>query len=429
MPTTLPHLVTSRVASTPMRILVTGGAGYVGSHVVRALQRAEHSVVVVDDLSTGSPAFADRNGVELLEGDVGDAAFLEGVFGQHTFDLVVHCAGRAVVGESVREPDRYFAVNTVAGYVLLEAMRRHGVTKILFSSTCSVYGVPESLPVTEETPTQPTTPYGASKLAFEHMLSGYARAYGFRALALRYFNVGGASSEGDLGDLNASGTRLIPNLLGAARRGEPCSVFGHNYPTRDGSGERDYIHVEDLARAHAQAVGRFHIMDLLGFGGALNLGMGRGYTVREVLAEVESQLGETLMVREVPRRPGDPPALVADASLAGRILGFRADHDLSSIVRSARAFEERERQPGGLLFERERRLQVQVASGGGSMRLGEAVVKAGFVDQEGVDKALDIQRDRDGVGEPHQLLGLILLETGAISSAQLIRALRSIGRG
>ncbi|MDF1702059.1 MAG: NAD-dependent epimerase/dehydratase family protein, partial [Planctomycetota bacterium] len=192
--------------------------------------------------------------VELLEGDVGDAAFLDGVFEGRGIELVVHCAGRAVVAESVREPDRYFAVNTVAGHVLLEAMRRHGATKIVCSSTCSVYGLPESLPVTERTPTRPVTPYGSSKLAFEQMLQGYARAYGFKALSLRYFNVGGAATEGDLGDLNASGTRLIPNLIKAARSRRVFSVFGHNYPTRDGTGERDFIHVEDLARAHAQAV-------------------------------------------------------------------------------------------------------------------------------------------------------------------------------
>lgn len=409
-----------------MKILVTGGAGYVGSHVVRALQRANHSVLVVDDLSTGSAAFAERNGVELCEGDVGDAAFLESVFKGRGIELVVHCAGLAVVAESVREPDRYFAVNTVAGHVLLEAMRRHGVTRIVFSSTCAVYGVPESLPVTERTPTRPVTPYGSSKLSFEQMLRGYARAYGFKALALRYFNVGGASAEGDLGDLNASGTRLIPNLIKSARNKRVFSVFGHNYPTRDGTGERDFIHVEDLARAHAQAVARLEIIQPQRFGGALNLGMGRGYTVREVLSEVETQLDETIQIREVPRRPGDPPALVADPSLARTVIGFSTQHDLRSIVSSARAFEERERQPGGLLFERDRLQQTKVASGDARLRFGEAVVKAGFVDQEAVDAALKLQRDRDGIGDPHQFLGLILLEMGAISSAQLIQTLRSV---
>lgn len=409
-----------------MKILVTGGAGYVGSHVVRALKHAQHSVLVLDDLSTGNAAFAERNGVELFEGDVGDASFLDTVFEGRGVDLVVHCAGRAVVGESIRQPDRYFATNTIAGYVLLEAMRRHGVTRIVFSSTCSVYGIPEHLPVTETTPARPVTPYGSSKLAFEQMLSGYARGYGFRTLSLRYFNVGGASGESDLGDLNASGTRLIPNLLKAARGQKTFSVFGHNYPTRDGSGERDFIHVEDLARAHALAVARLEIIDPLRFGGALNLGMGRGYTVREVLSEVETQLDEALLVKEVPRRPGDPPALIADPSLARSVIGFSTQHDLSSIIRSAAAFEERERQPGGLLFERERQLQVKSASGKSQLRFGEAVVRAGFVEQETVDEALSLQRERDGIGEAHQFLGLILLEMGAISSAQLIQALRAV---
>lgn len=410
-----------------MRILVTGGAGYVGSHVVRALRSADHSVWVLDDLSTGHPAFAERNGVPLLCGDVGDPGFLDRVFSEHPIDLVVHCAGRAVVAESVRRPDDYFRTNTAAAFTLLEAMRRHGVTRMVFSSTCATYGMPDDLPVTEQTPARPATPYGMSKLAFEQMLFSYARAYGFKALALRYFNVAGASAAGDLGDPNLSGSRLVPNLLAAARSGEAFSVCGTNYPTRDGSGERDYIHVEDLARAHAQAVSRLDIIDPLSFGGVLNLGLGRGYTVREVLAEVERQLGTTILVREVPRRPGDPAALVADASLAQRLIGFRPEHDLTSIVASARVFEEREKvAPGGLFHERERQLRQQVAQGERPLRLGEAVVRAGYVTPEQVSEALALQRERDGIGEAHQLLGLILLELGAISSAQLIQALRTI---
>ncbi|MGE0712040.1 MAG: UDP-glucose 4-epimerase GalE [Planctomycetota bacterium] len=404
-----------------MRVLVTGGAGYVGCHVVRALQRAGHSPLVLDDLSTGHMSLVERAGAPLLVGDVGDPAFLDQVFGGHALDAVVHCAGKAVIAESVRAPERYFLHNTVAGFQLLEAMRRHAVSRLVFSSTCAVYGVPERLPVTEASPCMPVNPYGASKLAFERMMVSYARAYGFRALALRYFNVAGASAEGDLGELDFSGTRLIPNLLRAARGGTTFQINGANYPTRDGTAERDYIHVEDLAEAHARAVSRLDILDPLAFGCALNLGTGTGHTVREVLAAVEQQTGQRLTVREVPRRPGDPPALVASPGLAERVLGFRCHHSLDSMVRSAHAFSEGERAREGSPL-REARPRPQDA--GRKLRFGEAIVQAGFLTPEVVEEALAVQRERDGVGESHQLLGLILLEMGAISSAQLIEALR-----
>lgn len=409
-----------------MRVLVTGGAGYVGSHVVRALLKAGHTPLVLDDLSTGHISLVERNeGVPLLVGDVGDADFLDQVFGGHALDAVVHCAGKAVIAESVRSPELYFDTNTVKGFALLEAMRRHAVHRLVFSSTCAVYGVPDELPITEETPCQPVNPYGASKLALERMSHAYARAYGFKVLALRYFNVVGASSEGDLGELDFSGTRLIPNLLRAARTGGTFKLYGSNYPTRDGSAERDLIHVEDLAAAHAAAVTRLDIIDPLAFGCALNLGTGRGSTVREVLTAVEESTGGKIMVREVPRRVGDPPALVADGSLAERVLGVSCTRTLDDMIRSAAAFSERElARESSPLRKRELEARRPERTDERRARFGEVVVAAGFLSPDAIEEALKIQAERDGIGESHQLLGLILLEMGAISSSQLIEALR-----
>jgi UDP-arabinose 4-epimerase len=406
-----------------VRVLVTGGAGYVGSHVVRALRQAGHTPLVLDDLSTGHVALVERNGVELLVGDVGDPAFLDQVFGGHALDAVVHCAGKAVISESVRSPELYFTTNTLAGFQLLEAMRRHAVSRLVFSSTCAVYGVPETLPITEATPCMPVNPYGASKLAFEQMMISYARAYGFKVLALRYFNVAGASGDGDLGEFDVTGTRIIPNLLRAVRLGETFQLFGTNYPTRDGSAERDYIHVDDLARAHALAVSRLDILDTLSFGCALNLGTGRGTTVREILAATAEACDERPIVKEVPRRVGDPPALVADGSLAQRVLGFQCRHsDILGMIRAAQAFLDRERSmEGSPILELERRLPE---TDDRRLRFGETIVAAGYLSPNVLADALATQRERDGVGESHQLLGLILLEMGAISSAQLIETLR-----
>jgi UDP-glucose 4-epimerase len=319
-----------------MHVLVTGGAGYIGSHVVRALRAAGHTAVVVDDLSTGHRESVEgREGVSLVVGDLADPALLDAVFGAEQVSAVVHIAGKALAPESVRDPWPYYRVNTLAGLTLLEAMRRHAVQRLVFSSTCAVYGTPPEVPVTEDTPKVPISPYGHSKWAFETALQAY-RAYGLLPLALRYFNVAGASSDGSLGEVHDPETHLIPNLLRAAAEGQPFQLYGTDYPTRDGTCERDYVHVEDLARAHVMALGLEQ--DPAGFGGALNLGTGRGVTVREMLSAVEQVTGRAIQVDEAPRRPGDPPALVADASLAERVLGFRAEHDLASMVRSAHAF-------------------------------------------------------------------------------------------
>jgi UDP-glucose-4-epimerase GalE len=324
-----------------MRALVTGGAGYIGSHVVRALREAGHEARVVDDLSTGHRELAQRNGVELIEGDLGDRRVLDRAL--PGCDAVVHIAGKALVPESVRDPGPYFYVNAEAGRALLEAMLAHDVKRIVFSSTCAVYGVPDSLPLREEMPRRPISPYGASKLAFEHILEAYAQAFGVRALALRYFNVAGAHAKGDLGELHEPETHLIPNVIRALRTGEPLELFGTDYPTRDGTCERDYIHVEDLARAHVLALEKLDALPppaSRAGGIALNLGIGRGATVREVIRAVEEATGEKVPVRERPRRAGDPPALVADPSRAREALGFETRHDLQAMVRTALRFHE-----------------------------------------------------------------------------------------
>jgi UDP-glucose-4-epimerase GalE len=405
-----------------MHVLVTGGAGYIGSHVVRALLRAGHTAVVLDDLSTGHAELIARNDVPLVEGDVGDRAALRRIFSQRPVDAVIHVAGKALAPESVRDPAQYFLTNVSGPVAMLEAMRAARVQRLVFSSTCAVYGVPDALPIREECPRRPISPYGSSKLAFEFALEAWRPAYGLRALALRYFNVAGASAEGDLGELHDPETHLVPNLLQAAAAGRACPIYGVDYPTRDGTAERDYLHVEDLAEAHVAALSRLDTLDLRAHG-ALNLGTGRGSTVREVLAAVERVVGRPVEVVTHPRREGDPPALVADPSRAQRLLGWRAKRDLDDMVRSAWRFL-REQGGGGSGGGSVQQQQQRPADLRRRLRFGELAVQAGFVAPHEVERALEIQRQRDGVGESHKLLGLILLEIGAISNEQLIATLR-----
>jgi len=325
-----------------MRVLVTGGAGYIGSHIVRALREADHDVAVLDDLSTGHRELIAKNDVTLFEGDVGDRALLDRALAGR--DAVIHVAGKALVPESVRDPAPYFRVNAEAGRVLLDAMVARGVKRIVFSSTCAVYGIPDVLPISEDTPKRPLSPYGASKLAFEYVLDAYAGAHGVLPIALRYFNVAGAHSKGDIGELHEPETHLIPNVLRAVREGAaPLELYGTDYPTRDGTAERDYIHVEDLARAHVLAVERLDALGPLAsrrFGLALNLGQGRGATVLEVIRAVEDVTGRPVPRRERPRREGDPAALVADPRRAREVLDFKTQHDLRAMVESALRFVE-----------------------------------------------------------------------------------------
>jgi UDP-glucose-4-epimerase GalE len=325
-------------------ILVTGGAGYVGSHACKALASAGYRPVVYDNLSRGHRE-AVRWG-PLVEGDLHDGARLATALSAHQVTAVMHFAAFAYVGESVADPERYYANNLAGTLALLGAMRKARVETIVFSSTCAVYGLPETLPIGETTAKAPLNPYGETKLAIERALHWYAAAYGLRYAALRYFNAAGADPDGEIGEDHEPETHLIPLILRAALgRGDPISIYGTDYPTRDGTAIRDYIHVSDLADAHLRA-----LRDLAAGGDsvALNLGTGLGHSVREVIAAVERIGGRPVQQREAARRPGDPPELVADPALALSRLGWQPRHsDLDTIIATALAWETRAGQPLG----------------------------------------------------------------------------------
>jgi UDP-glucose-4-epimerase GalE len=314
-----------------MRILVTGGAGYIGSHAVRLFLERGHDAWVYDNLSEGHRGAvpADR----LLVGDLSEAARLDHALIDRRIEAVVHFAAFAYVGESVREPAKYYQNNLVNTLTLLECMRRNGVGRIVFSSTCATYGVPERVPITEDEKQQPINPYGRGKLAVEWALADYCRAYQWGYAALRYFNAAGANPRGDIGEDHKPETHLIPLAIQAALgQVGHLEIFGTDYPTLDGTCVRDYIHVDDLAEAHLLALQRLEP----GREMKLNLGIGRGYSVREVLRVVGEVTGKPVPVREGPRRPGDPPALVAAADRARRELGWQPRYtDLRSIVETA----------------------------------------------------------------------------------------------
>jgi UDP-glucose-4-epimerase GalE len=314
-----------------MRALVTGGAGYIGSHTVRELREAGHQVRVIDDLSKGHRA-AVPPGVELVEGDLGDPTALRQAL--DGVDAVLHFAGLLSVGESVREPARYYEVNVIKGLALLQAMLSHGVSWMIFSSTCATYGMPVRVPMDEEHPQDPINPYGATKRAFERALLDHARAGQLRAVALRYFNAAGAHPDGSLGEDHRPEEHLIPLAIDACLgRREELTVFGDDYDTPDGTCIRDYIHVQDLARAHVLALGRLEAGEPFQ---AFNLGTERGHSVKEVIDTVGRVLGRPVPTRVGPRRPGDPPRLVASAGRIREAVGFAAEHtELGAIVESA----------------------------------------------------------------------------------------------
>jgi UDP-glucose-4-epimerase GalE len=316
-----------------MRVLATGGAGYVGSHCVRALRRAGHDVSVLDDLSRGNRFAIERLKVPLHEVDLRNPRALETVLALG-WDAVLHFGAVALVQESVERPGFYWDVNFQGGLNLLAAMRRSGVKRLVVSSTAAVYGEPRETPIREDSPRAPVNAYGATKLAFEDALVAESNATGLRSLALRYFNAAGASDEGDLGERHDPETHLIPRLVQAVKRGEPFSIFGRDHATRDGTCLRDFIHVEDLARAHVLALEKLDRTHEK----ALNLGSGSGQTVLEVVATAEKLLGKKVSVQDKPRRPGDPAILLADTSRAERALGFRAERTLEDSIRSAARF-------------------------------------------------------------------------------------------
>jgi UDP-arabinose 4-epimerase len=315
-----------------MKVLVTGGAGYIGSHTCKLLSRAGFDPIVFDNLSTGHRD-AVRFG-RFEHGDILDGARLDEVFAAHRPDCVVHFAASAYVGESVRDPAVYYRNNIVGSLSLLEAMRRYGVPRLVFSSSCATYGIPDSLPIVETMAQNPINPYGFTKLAIERALADYGRAYGFAWVVLRYFNAAGADPEGDLGERHELETHAIPLCIRAALGLDPYfSVFGSDYPTPDGSAVRDYIHVNDLASAHVEAVKR-----LMGGGASAlyNLATGVGTSVFEIVRAVERKAGHTVPLKVVARRDGDPPALYASGEKAARDLGWRPQYrSVDDIVGTA----------------------------------------------------------------------------------------------
>jgi UDP-glucose-4-epimerase GalE len=314
------------------RILVTGGAGYIGSHTCKALAKEGFVPVAYDNLVHGHRS-AVRWG-PFIKGDVGNIERLAAVIEQHDVRAVIHFAAYAYVGESMQAPGRYFHNNVSNTVTLLKAMRTTGIEPIVFSSTCATYGLPSVLPIDESHPQRPVNPYGESKLFIERALHWYGLAHGIRSAALRYFNAAGADPDGDIGECHDPETHLIPLVIETALGRLPAlEVFGTDYPTPDGTAIRDYIHVSDLADAHVKALR--YLLD----GGEelrLNLGTGRGYSVREVIAAVARFAGRPIRVRECARRAGDPPVLVAESARTQQVLDWKPRHStLEEIVRTA----------------------------------------------------------------------------------------------
>ncbi|WP_431227384.1 UDP-glucose 4-epimerase GalE [Burkholderia contaminans] len=302
-----------------MKVLVTGGAGYIGSHTCKALAAAGHEPVAYDNLSTGH-----RDAVRwgpLVAADILDRDALSKAFAVHRPDVVIHFAALAYVGDSVLAPDRYYTVNVTGTCTLLSAMHAAGIGRIVMSSSCATYGIPDGLPISERTPQQPINPYGFTKYAMERMAADFERAYGLKWVALRYFNAAGADPDGEIGECHEPETHALPLAIRAALgTGRAFQVMGTDYPTPDGSAIRDYVHVSDLADAHLKATAY-----LCGGGHsvALNLGTGKGTSVLDALRAVEAVTGRRVPTVTAARRPGDPPELYADATKAALVLGWR----------------------------------------------------------------------------------------------------------
>ena len=322
----------------PIPVIVAGGAGYIGSHMVRMLRDEGYRPIAVDNLSTGH-ADAVQAG-ELRRGDIGDAAFMRDLLQETRPACVMHFAASSLVGESMQQPGKYWRNNLVQTLSLLDALVDSGVKHFIFSSTAAVYGNPQQVPIPESHPTEPINPYGHSKLAVEHLLQDYDSAHGLKSIVLRYFNAAGAHPDGSLGERHEPETHLIPLVLQVAsgRRTE-IARFGSQHPTPDGSCIRDYIHVQDLCEAHLLALRR---LESGAASATYNLGNGQGRSVTEVIETARRITGHAIPVRDDPPRAGDPPALVADATKAGAELGWSPRHrDLESIVSHAWVWEQR----------------------------------------------------------------------------------------
>lgn len=316
-------------------ILVTGGAGYIGSHAVLALQQAGYRVIVLDNLVYGHRDIAETVlNVELIEGDTNDRPLLDKLFATHNISAVMHFAAYAYVGESVTDPAKYYQNNFVGTLTLLEAMLAANVKHFVFSSTCATYGVPQIIPIPEDHPQNPINPYGATKLMVERVLTDFDKAYDFKSVCFRYFNAAGADPQGRLGEDHSPETHLIPLVLQTALGlRDSIAIFGTDYPTPDGTCVRDYIHVADLAQAHV--LGLSYLLN----GGnttIFNLGNGNGFSVREVIEMARQVTGREIPAIEHPRRPGDPPALVGSGDRARNVLGWNPQYaDLHTLISHA----------------------------------------------------------------------------------------------
>ncbi len=322
-----------------MNVLVTGGAGYIGSHLIGVLTSAGHNCTAYDNLATGHAEAVGET--KLITGDISDEAALTSAMRENEIDAVIHLAAFIEAGESVEKPEKYFRNNTLGGLTLLEAMRTAGVSKMVFSSTAAVYGRPEQIPIRETDRTEPINPYGASKLCVEFMLRAFAEAYEMGFVALRYFNVAGAHPDGHVGEAHDPETHLIPLVLEVPLgKRESIKIFGDDYDTPDGTCVRDYIHVMDLAAAHVLALDAIEAAARPGSrqGGVkvFNLGNGEGFSVREVIETCRAVTGHPIPAESAPRRPGDPPRLVASCQNAKDELGWRCEYpDLKTIVAHA----------------------------------------------------------------------------------------------
>ena len=327
-----------------MSVLVTGGAGYIGSHMVQALLDQDECVVVVDNLSTGIRESVNSQATFVL-GDVSESALLSEVIQEHGINAVIHFAGSVIVPESVENPTLYYANNTAASLALVRTCLKHDVPHFVFSSTAAVYGSPDQPVVTEDSPTNPINPYGQSKLMVEHILADVSRAHPFRYHALRYFNVAGADLQGRRGQSTPRATHLIKRACEVALGKKPClDIFGTDFPTPDGTGVRDYIHVADLVEAHVLALTAMRN----GASSAIyNCGYGRGLSVYDIIRAVEKVSGQPLPARKMPRRAGDPAMLIADSTRLQKQLGWQPRHaDIGTIVGSAFNWERKLPAPG-----------------------------------------------------------------------------------
>lgn len=319
-----------------MNVLVVGGAGYIGSHVVRGLTRSGHTPIVLDNLSTGHAEAVNRagEGIQLIRGSAGNRELVCDILRARGVSAVMHFAAASLVGESMSNPSKYWTNNVSDAIGLLDAMVACGVKYLVFSSTAAVYGEPVEVPITEDHVKRPTNTYGMTKLAIEHMLSGYDHAHGLRSISLRYFNAAGADYAGDIGEDHSPETHLIPILLQTALgHRDKVTIYGDDYPTRDGTCIRDYVHVSDLADAHILALSALEA----GSGSmTLNLGTGSGFSVAEVVCAAEAVVGKEIPKEYGPRRPGDPAVLVADSTRARVELGYRPKYnEIGRIIESA----------------------------------------------------------------------------------------------